>query len=289
MNHKISNGIITLEVAEKGAEMMSVKKDGGEYLWQGNPEFWSGRACNLFPICGRLTDGKYTYKGKTYEMILHGFAKISDFVLKEQTENKLVFSLKSNEEIKKIYPFDFEYTVTYILDGNKINTEYNVTNLGNETMYFAFGGHPGFNVPLNGEGKFEDYYVEFAEATNPRKLIFEGCYMSDKTEPFALVNGVRLNLMHNLFDDDAIFLTNVSKKVTLASDKSQRSVIVEYPNMQYVGFWHKPEAEAPYVCIEPWMSVPAYYNVIDDLETKRDMTKLEAGKSFKNNIMITIK
>ena len=289
MNHKISNGIITLEVAEKGAEMMSVQKDGGEYLWQGNPEFWSGRACNLFPICGRLTDGKYTYKGNTYEMVLHGFAKLSDFVLKEQTENKLVFSLKSNDEIKKIYPFDFEYVVTYTLNGATLNIEYSVENAGKETMYFAFGGHPGFNVPLNGEGKFEDYYVEFAEATNPEQLVFEECYMSDKTVPFALENGVRLNLKHDLFVNDAIFLTKMSNKVTLASAKTNRSVTVEYPNMKYVGFWHKPYSEAPYVCIEPWMSVPAYYNVVDDLETKRDMTKLEPGKTFKNNILITIK
>lgn len=289
MNHKISNGIITLEVAETGAEMMSVKKDGGEYLWQGDPEFWSGRACNLFPICGRLTDGKYTYKGNTYEMVLHGFAKLSEFVLKEQTENKLVFSLKSNDEIKKIYPFDFEYTVTYTLNGETVNMEYSVENSGTEPMYFAFGGHPGFNVPLNGEGKFEDYYVEFAEATNPEKLIFEKCYMAKGTKPYELINGVRLNLKHDLFCNDAIFLTNVSKKVTLASDKTNRSVTVEYPNMQYVGFWHKPDSCAPYVCIEPWMSVPAYYNVIDDLETKRDMTKLEPGKTFKNNILITIK
>ncbi len=289
MNHKISNGIITLEVADKGAEMMSVQKDGGEYLWQGNPEFWSGRACNLFPICGRLTDGKYTYKGNTYEMVLHGFAKLSDFVLKEQTENKLVFSLKSNDEIKKIYPFDFEYVVTYTLNGETLNVEYSVENAGKETMYFAFGGHPGFNVPLNGEGKFEDYYVEFAEATNPEQLVFEECYMSDKTVPFALENGVRLNLKHDLFVNDAIFLTKMSNKVTLASAKTNRSVTVEYPNMKYVGFWHKPYSEAPYVCIEPWMSVPAYYNVVDDLETKRDMTKLEPGKTFKNNILITIK
>lgn len=101
MEHMISNGELSLSVAENGAEMMSLKKDGAEYLWQGDPEFWSGRAYNLFPICGRLTDGKYTFNGKTYEMMIHGFAKLSLFTLAEKGENFLTFTLESNEETKK--------------------------------------------------------------------------------------------------------------------------------------------------------------------------------------------
>ena len=79
MNYTISNDQIEVVISDVGAELMSVKsrKDGTEFLWQGDPTFWGGRAYNLFPICGRLADGKYTYEGETYEMNLHGFVRKS--------------------------------------------------------------------------------------------------------------------------------------------------------------------------------------------------------------------
>ena len=51
MNYTIKNDKITAQISDKGAELMSVIKDGVEYIWQGNPEYWSGRAYNLFPTC----------------------------------------------------------------------------------------------------------------------------------------------------------------------------------------------------------------------------------------------
>jgi galactose mutarotase-like enzyme len=277
MNYTIKNDFITLTVSDRGAEMMSIIKDGCEYLWQGDATYWAGRACNLFPICGRLTDGIYKYKGNTYEMILHGFAKVSDFEMIKQTDTTLSFLLKANEETKKIYPFDFEYYVDYTLNKNTIEMKYTAKNLGDNTMYSAFGGHPGFNVPLD-NGGFEDYYIEFKCEKPARRLEFNHCYFTDNTSPFPLIDGKRFDLKHNLFDNDAIFLRDVCHTVSLKSDKTNRSVTVKYPDMQYVGFWHKPETDAPYVCIEPWQSVPAYYNVVDDLETKKDLYPLEKGE-----------
>ena len=289
MEHMISNGEISLSVSENGAEMMSIKKDGIEYLWQGNPEFWSDRAYNLFPICGRLTDGKYTFKGKTYEMMLHGFAKLSLFTLTEKDENSLTFTLKSNEETRKMYPFDFVLTVKYTLAGGCIRMDYVVKNTGSENMFFALGGHPGFNIPLDGKGSFEDYYIEFPENCAPRALKMDNCYMSDETVPFALDGGTKYALHHTMFDNDAIFLCDMPKEVTLKSSVTDRSVTLRYPDMKYLGLWHKPQTTAPYMCIEPWLSVPAYYKKIDDLETKRDMLTLAPKDEYTTHIDIIIK
>ena len=33
---KISNSILTVEISEHGAELQSIKKNGKEYLWQGD-------------------------------------------------------------------------------------------------------------------------------------------------------------------------------------------------------------------------------------------------------------
>lgn len=137
--YTLENDVISVVINSIGAELYSIKTkaDGCEYLWQGDPEYWSGRSYNLFPICGRLTEGKYTYNGKTYEMNLHGFARDSEFSLIKREAGELSFELISDESTKAVYPFDFRYVVSYILDGGRLRTVYEVYNSGNGELIFC--------------------------------------------------------------------------------------------------------------------------------------------------------
>ena len=155
-------------------------------------------------------------------------------------------------------------------------------------MYFALGAHPGFRLPLEANCSFEDYFIEFAEETPVKELVMEACYMTDETVPAEMKDGKIIELKHNLFDNDAVFMQDISKRVTLKAKNGKKSVTLYYPDMKYLGLWHKPKTSAPYVCIEPWLSVPAYYQKVDDLETKRDMLLLEAGESYETYIEITL-
>ena len=291
MLYTIENQKIKVTVSDLGAEMTSLifKKTNTEYLWQADPEYWAGQAYNLFPICGRLWDGKYTYQGKVYEMNLHGFARKSVYALADQTETSLTFRLTDSEETLKIYPFHFELLLTYTLDGASVITTFCIENKDSKDLIFALGGHPGFNLPLAEGETFEDYSISFAEKCEAKQLCMsETCYYLGKTKPFKLRCGKSFALRHDLFDNDAIFLTDVASEVTLKSSVSKHFVKLSYPNMKYVGFWHKPKTQAPYVCIEPWTSVPADDGKVDDLETKRDMMHLASGKVHEQSFTITI-
>lgn len=290
MLHTIKNNFITVQISDLGAELMSIKTtDGTEYLWQGNPEYWAGRAYNLFPIVGRLWEGVYTYKGQTYEMNLHGFIRKSVLSVTEQSESSIIFSYKSDLNTLKMYPFDFEYNIIYELNEGEISVTYKVINTGEQILPFAVGGHPGFNVPL-GKGKFEDYYLEFeCEAAIKEIILSPTCFITDGYKEFNLEKGKILRLNHNLFDNDAIVLTDMCKKIMLKSDVCEKSVTLAYHDMDYLGIWHKPKSDAPYVCIEPWTSLPSYDGKIDDMETKRDMIKLEPEEIYINTHTITIK
>lgn len=290
MQYTIKNEDLTVEISDLGGELMSIKSaDGTEYLWQGDSNYWAGKAYNLFPIVGRLTEGKYTYKNKTYEMNLHGFVRKSVLQTENQKNDSITFVCKSNETTKKMYPFDFEYKIIYTLNKNSLITTYQVKNTGKESLIFTVGGHPGFNVPLTKNENFEDYYLEFEDKRPAKEIeMSKTCYLTDKEKDFKLENGKILKLKHNLFDNDAIVLKDMSKKVTLKTDKNNKSVTVEYPDMKYLGIWHKPKSDAPYVCIEPWASLPSYDKKIDDLETKRDMEKLDSNKIYNNTFTITI-
>lgn len=291
MEYTIQNDYLTVSISDMGAELMSIKsKDGCEYLWQGDSKYWSGRAPIMFPICGRLFGGEYTYLGKTYTLPNHGFARKSLFALKSASLSFVTLELASNEETKKVYPFDFVLDVTFSLKDNSLNVKYEVKNTDDKEIIFSIGGHPAFNVPLDKGLSFEDFYVEFNKRCNAVRVDFSPtCFLTHNDKPYNPKGTKRIDLRHDLFDDDAIFLYNVSKEITLASDKSQRSVTMSFDGMKYIGLWHAVKTDAPYVCIEPWTSVPATDGQIDDLLTKEEMVHLPIGYTYKNSYSVKIK
>lgn len=163
--HRLSLGQIEAQIATMGAECISLKKNGLEFLWQANPKVWGRHAPVLFPIVGKLKDNQYSHNGKTYTMGQHGFARDRDFELIEKTEQELTMVLKADELSKKVYPFDFELSIKYRLTDNGMHVTYNVRNPSeNENLLFSIGAHPGFTCPLEAEKEsFSDYLIDFGQ------------------------------------------------------------------------------------------------------------------------------
>ena len=292
MLYTIENDQIRVQVSSRGAELQSIvlKSDGTEYLWQGDPAYWANRATNLFPICGRLWEGVYTYRGTTYEMQLHGFARSSEMEAVKQEHDCIAFRLTSSEATLRQYPFRFELVITHALVGASVMTSYHVVNRDEKELFFSVGGHPGFQVPMGGEGGFTDCYLEFDQPAEARSIVLSpSCFLTEETQPLPLEGGKILPLRHTLFDNDALVLCDVCRAVTLRSRVSSRQVRVEYPQMPYLGLWHAPKTEAPYVCIEPWAGLPSMDGVVDDLESKRAMIRLPEGESYENTFVITVR
>ena len=291
MIYTIQNDKLSVSVSSLGAELTSIKglDSGIEYLWQGDKKYWCGRAPNMFPICGRLYEGKYTYLGKEYTMPNHGIARSSEFSLKSACKEQITLSLVSNDATKENYPFDFTYDITFKVCGSTLDITYSVKNNDEKELIFAIGAHPAFNVPFNG-WHFEDYYVEFGSTCDAVRVDFSPtCYCTKNDKLYSEHGTKRIDLNHSLFDDDAIFLYNVDKQITLGSYKHSGSITLKYKGMKYLGLWHMPKTDAPYICIEPWTSIPATDGQVDDLLTKDEMIHLPSGYSYKNEYSITIK
>jgi galactose mutarotase-like enzyme len=77
--------------------------------------------------------------------------------------------------------------------------------------------------------------------------------------------------------------------VTLEAEGDPHSVSVTFPQMQYLGLWHWPKTDAPYVCIEPWCSLPASENTITVFENQTDLIKLDPSNTYKNRWTIQIR
>lgn len=285
----IKNDKLTVEINELGAELMSVKSDDGtEYLWQGDEKYWGHRSPVLFPYIGRFTNGQYTVHGKPYKMNIHGFARGSVFSVDKRSDHQAVFTICSSEETLKVYPFDFEFSVDYKLDGAKLYMTFNVINKNSTTMYFAVGGHPGINVPFESGTDFEDYYLDFGAGAAPKKVELSPQYfVTDDRTDFKLDDG-KLPLKHSLFDNDAIVLEDAPKTVTIKSFKTKKAVRATYNDMAYIAFWHATKTDAPYVCIEPWSSLPSRQDIVEEFTTHPSLISLDAGATYKNELCFEI-
>lgn len=283
MEYTIENGIIKVTVSTHGAEIQSIvgKHLGNEYIWQADPAVWGRHAPVLFPIVGRLKNDSYTYKGKKYEMHQHGFARDMEFALEEQTEDKLTFLLTDNEETRKIYPFKFEFRVSYELLNNMVKESFKVTNKSEGEMIFGVGGHPGFALPVNDQVKKDDFYLQVTPAKPRVQVPLEGAYLNWKKRSLA-PTGTLITIDDELFKNDAMVLVmrRPNNKFSIRTDTSRFHVNVRTDSAPYVGVWSQYPNCGNYVCIEPWWGIADLTDADGDLEHKQGMNKLEAGEEF---------
>lgn len=290
MLYTIRNDSMQVTIDDLGAQIMSITaSDGLEYLWNGDSAFWGDRAPVLFPYVGRLTEGSYTLHGKRYEMGIHGFAARSQFMAVAEDEDRLILALADSPETRKNYPFAFDFSVCFELDGTTLNITYAVENRSREPMYFGLGGHPGFRVPLEKGRSFEDYRLTFSHSCRPFQVdLSDSCMVLGHESPYALENGTTLPLHHRLFDRDAVILDHVDKTVTLSAGEGTRGVTVSFPMMRYLGIWHTTGSDAPFVCLEPWCSLPSRLDVVEDISQQGDLITLLSGETYINPWSITI-
>lgn len=283
----LQNEALSVDIETLGGELRSIRGGGTEYLWQGDPAYWSGCAINLFPFIARLTQNKYLYNGREYGMGIHGFWRNREMAVEDRTASACTLLLRDDEETRAAYPFPFELRVQYRLEENRLSVIFLVKNTGAHTMYFGIGGHPGFNVPLEEGLSFEEYCLVFDAPPAPRRVGFTpACYLTGESAPFPLELGHTLPLRHSLFDDDAIVLQDAGGAVVLKSEKGARYVRVECPQMPYLGFWHTPNSDAPFVCVEPWSSLPSRQDVIEELTQKEDLVSLAPGGLYENRWVV---
>jgi galactose mutarotase-like enzyme len=279
------------QIDTMGAQLISFKNASGtEYLWQGDPAYWSGQAPLLFPTVGALRNGKTMIDGREYEMKRHGFARKMEFSKLNSTTSSAAFSLRASDETKNQFPFDFDLTVTYRFHSSALTTEFHVANSGEKPMPYALGGHPAFNCPLSKDEHFEDWIIEFEQnetADCPQINLNTGMIFFQKRVPI-LKNEKAISLQHSLFDQDALVFDSLkSKKVKLFSSKSGRGVEMDFAGFDYLGIWSAVN-NAPFVALEPWTGCATAADEDDDFYHKRGMMLLQPGQSAKHEFTITL-
>lgn len=291
MEYRLQNGNSILTVSSHGAEAVSLKRDAAEYLWSGDPKYWGRHAPVLFPFVGQVRDKKYRYQGQEYPMGQHGFARDSEFELLKHSDTELLFSFKSNEKTRKVYPFDFELQIRYTLDSpDELKVEWTVKNPGSDNLYFSIGGHPAFMCPLEGRGDWNDYRILFRK--NKKALdeitirpIVDGGNVGNETKTIALTEG-KIIPTDELFAGDALILEGEqADEISLVDPEGKEYLTVDFSS-PLVGVWSPVGKHAPFICIEPWYGRTDAVDFKGSLEEREYSNTLKAGEVFRKEFSV---
>ncbi len=278
----VSNSELTAQIKHVGAELCSLKnKDNTEFIWNANPEFWGKHSPILFPIVGTLKNNSYSINNLEYQLSRHGFARDMEFELIKNEGNTAQFLLKSSDKTIKLYPFDFELYITYSLETNCLDIQYEVVNKSKTKMPFSIGAHPAFALTE----KFDDYSIEFEYDEPLEHYLLENDLVSNTTQKLE-VNDKNISLNYKLFDADALIFKNLkSKSLTILKDL-QPIVKVNFKDFPNLGIWTKNNA--PFICIEPWFGYSDTNEKFGNLFEKEGIQIIDSNEVFNAHYVIEI-
>jgi galactose mutarotase-like enzyme len=263
---RIANDEVAVDIAPLGAELQSITTaDGANWLWHGDPAWWSGRAPLLFPVVGKSPGGAVSIEDKPYPMQPHGFARRSGFEVASERPDRVTLVLRDSPATRESFPFAFFLSVTHALERNTLVSTVEVGNLDSRDMPFGFGFHPAFVWPLpGGEGKRHTLRLAGRDEPRFQQLDADGLI---EPEPHAspFVAG-EMTLAHDLFANDAlIFPFGIGNGITYAAEGGA-AIALSWTNLTNFAVWQK--AGAPYICLEPWHGMAARVGAGDALTAR---------------------
>jgi galactose mutarotase-like enzyme len=270
------------KINHKGAELISLKNDvEKEFIWNGNPEFWSKHSPILFPIVGTLKNNEYYFEGKKYSLNRHGFARDMDFELIAKNDSTAVFSLVNNTNTLNVYPFEFELLLNYELTDNSLIITFKVINKNLFSMPFSIGAHPAFALPE----QFENYSLDFEYSEELIRFELENDLLSNVTNSIPR-NENNVALHYDLFEKDALVFKKIkSKKITLLENEKP-FLCIQFDDFPSLGIWTKPKA--PFICLEPWLGYADTTANSGNILEKEGIKIIEANEKFKLEYSITL-
>lgn len=269
MLYIIGNKRLSVAVDSLGAELNSVKKDGKELLWQNYDGSWEGHAPVLFPYCGHCA---VNIGGKDYNAPAHGIVQRFEFSCELQKSNELIMTITPNSEIKRVYPYDFSFSVRYYVRNTTLYIDYTVKNTGNQTMYFGCGGHESFNI----DAKLDKYRIEFEKPESLFRIYHDdGGYLTGETKLYPESKIMRFRDMPVYNGETLIFKGIKSSWCKLIKNTGEVVAETHFKGFNNLLFWQSENSA--FICMEPWSNLPDLKDEQTDFREKYGIEPLVAG------------
>ncbi|KRB80809.1 aldose epimerase [Sphingomonas sp. Root710] len=287
MAFRIASDRLTAEISPDGAELRRLTDGAGrDWLWDGDPAFWAGRAPVLFPIVGTLRDDQFRWQGRDYHLPRHGFARRRTFTLVEQGGDGVILRLESDDETRAAWPFDFTLDMIFTVRGATLTMTGRIANHSDGPMPTSFGFHPALRWPLPGTPGKAGHSIRFAKAEPAPIRRLGGDGLLDPAPRPTPVEGDILRLDDTLFAEDALIFDRLESRALTYQGPGGARVAVDFEGMPYLGLWMKPGAG--YLCIEPWQGFSDPAGFEGSLDEKQGMVTIAPGVSRSFTMAITI-
>ena len=280
----VSDNKLSVSANTNGATLTSVKRlrDKREFLWQGSEDSWTEQDVVIFPFVARQKDGWYSIDGKRYDMPLHGVCRHADFTEQRVSDSETVLINRYNESTLEKYPFRYEYSVRFKVEGGALEVTHTAKNVDDKLMYFMMGAHPAFNVcATEKDGKIDTgaNYIDFLKPISPNYLTLEekGHFITG-TAPFGTITKLSAG-KDVMVKYKTVMLTDVGTDKLALRLADGESIYFDFGEVDVLAFWSMEESGA-YICIEPWHGAPDRLDPVRELKDKAFVHTLEPGKTF---------
>lgn len=287
---ELNHDAMSAQISTLGAELISLKKNGTEYLWQGDPAFWHGQSPLLFPTCGNCWNGSYRVNGREYKIGKHGFARHMEFDIVRQTGHTVTLAIHSDDDTLTVFPFRFFLFVTYRLEVSGIEVEWLVQNQGDDEMFFDIGAHPAFFLPDYDPAEEVHGYFTF-NTDKPIDYLIpaeQGCVDAEHPVRLQLDNEGMMPITAKTFDIDTYVIESEAiSRCTLLDSKRAPYLSVEF-NMPVLSLWAPTIAhpDCPFVAIEPWLGSCDSVGYGGDASGRRHINGIDSGQHLRTSYKI---
>lgn len=290
MDYTIENEKLQLTIKSVGAELISLKSlsTGQEYMWNADPNYWERTSPLLFPFIGGLQGDTYTYEGVAYTMFKHGFVRDAEFELMKQAQDEIWFTISSNEETLKNYPFEYKLEVGYRLQGESVDVLWNVHNTGDKVMEYSIGGHPAFKCPFGKDESRTSYGLQFKRKSTLELTPTTDAGFAEQESRTITLNHERISLEKDIFDQDALIFENYQVTEVALVDSENRPYISLVADTPVMAIWSKADTEAQFVCLEPWYGLCDVDGIHVPLQDRKWMNHLAPGSTDRKEYTIHI-
>ncbi len=216
----------------------------------------------LFPICGNLPDNCYSQAGQSYQLKQHGFARDLPWQVEASDPDQavLTLTLESSPQTLEVYPFEFQLSFTYALQGQSLLITQRYSNRSSRPMPFSTGLHPYFCVTDKSQLQVEIPASQYQEKSSPSPQPFQG-------------------FDFELDEIDRAFRPLSAQCSRVVDHQRQLSLQLDYDNhYSTLVFWAVKGKD--FYCLEPWSAPRNALNTGEDLLQVAPQSSLETQVKF---------
>lgn len=266
----IENEILKVSIDTKGALLTSIidKRNNEELLYQVQKDSWPFQDVVIFPVIGATT-----YKINDFNLsspTRHGFIRNLEFEIVEETIETVTLKVQSNEETKLLYPYDFEFFITYSIENETLKVNTKVVNNTDALMYFMYGSHTA--IKANSEAKL------FLNKPYTQYKLVNGLIEEKETK----IDSDQINLTTDYFTkEDTVIIKNESNTFLLKNGFNHDAIYTfEAP---LFALWSKTN-DIKFICLEPWWGISNTTNEVIELKDARYINEIKKEKEFTYSI-----